>query len=235
LDLPRPILLLVGGLTTNLTNCFMKSLIVTTLLLFTVYAIPGTTHAQEASNKWMNLFDGETLDGWKASENSETFYVEDNMIVTYGDRSHLFYMGEDGEASFTDFELTVDIKTMEGANSGIYFHTTYQETGWPNKGYEAQINNTYPNDPRRTGSLYGVNDITDQIAEDNEWFTMNIKVKGDHITITVDGDEVVSYTEPDSVNREDRAGRVLSSGTVALQGHDPKSKVYFKNIKLREL
>jgi len=213
----------------------MKTLIITILLLFSVYAIPPLTLAQDVSDEWINLFDGETLNGWKASENPESFFVEDNMIVTYGDRSHLFYMGEDGEASFTDFEFSIDIKTMERANSGIYFHTTYQETGWPDKGYEAQINNTYPNDPRRTGSLYGVNDITDQIAEDNEWFTMNVKVDGDHITITVDGNEVVNYTEPENVVREERAGRRLSYGTVALQGHDPESKVYFKNIRIREL
>src|SRR6056297_590970 len=216
-------------------NCFMKTLIITILLLFSFYAIPPLTLAQVVSDEWINLFDGETLNGWKASENPESFFVEDNMIVTYGDRSHLFYIGEDGEASFTDFEFSIDIKTMEGANSGIYFHTTYQETGWPDKGYEAQINNTYPNDPRRTGSLYGVNDITDQIAEDNEWFTMNVKVDGDHITITVDGNEVVNYTEPENVVREERPGRRLSYGTVALQGHDPESKVYFKNIRIREL
>ena len=213
----------------------MKAHIITSLLLFTFFAIQGVLHAQDASDEWINLFDGESLDGWKASENPETFFVEDNMIVTFGDRSHLFYMGENGEASFRDFELSVDIKTMEGANSGIYFHTTYQETGWPDKGYEAQINNTYPNDPRRTGSLYGVNDITDQIAEDNEWFTLNVKVDGDLITITVDGNEVVSYTEPENVVREERPGRRLSSGTIALQGHDPDSKVYFKNIRIREL
>jgi len=220
---------------TNLTNCFMKAHIITSLLLFTFFAIQGVLHAQDASDEWINLFDGESLDGWKASENPKTFFVEDNMIVTFGDRSHLFYMGENGEASFRDFELSVDIKTMEGANSGIYFHTTYQETGWPDNGYEAQINNTYPNDPRRTGSLYGVNDITDQIAEDNEWFTMNVKVDGDLITITVDGNEVVSYTEPENVVREERPGRRLSSGTIALQGHDPDSKVYFKNIRIRKL
>lgn len=213
----------------------MKTLIFTTLIFFSLFTVYHEAGAQGTSGEWIELFDGESLDGWKASENSETFFVEDNMIVTHGDRSHLFYMGENGEASFTDFELSVDIKTMEDANSGVYFHTEYQETGWPNKGYEAQINNTYPNDPRRTGSLYGVNDISEQIAEDNEWFTMKVKVEGDQISITVNGDEVVNYTEPENVEREERSGRQLSSGTIALQGHDPGSKVYFKNIRIREL
>lgn len=210
----------------------MKTLITTALLFFSIFSVQDLFLSQDSSNEWINLFNGENLNGWKASENSETFYVEDNMIVTYGDRSHLFYMGENGQASFKDFELMVDIKTMEGANSGVYFHTQYQETGWPDLGYEAQINNTYPNDPRRTGSLYGVNDLNDQIKEDNEWFTMYISVKGDLITIKIDDEEVVSYTEPENISRE---GRVLSSGTIALQGHDPESKVYFKNIKIREI
>lgn len=213
----------------------MKRLIFTTLLFFSAFTIHHFAQAQDTSDEWAHLFDGESLDGWKASENSDSFFIEDNMIVTHGDRSHLFYMGENGDASFTDFELSVDIKTMEDANSGVYFHTEYQETGWPDKGYEAQINNTYPNDPRRTGSLYGVDDITGQIANDNEWFTMKVKVEGDQITITVDGDEVVNYTEPENVVREERSGRRLSYGTIALQGHDPGSKVYFKNIKIREL
>lgn len=213
----------------------MKTFIYSSLLIFLISALPEYLYSQDSDDGWIHLFDGETLNGWKASENPETFFVEDGMIVTHGDRSHLFYMGDDGDASFQNFELSADIKTMKGANSGIYFHTKYQETGWPDKGYEAQINNTYPNDPRKTGSLYGVNDITEQIAEDNEWFTMNVKVEGDQISITVDGDEVVSYTEPENVVREDRAGRILSSGTIALQGHDPESKVYFKNIKIRRL
>ena len=213
----------------------MKNLIYTSLFILLISALPNHLHAQNDSDGWKHLFDGETLEGWSASENPETFFVEDGTIVTHGDRSHLFYMGDSGDASFDDFEFSVDIKTMEGANSGIYFHTEYQETGWPDKGYEAQINNTYPNDHRRTGSLYGVNDITEQIAEDNEWFTMKIKVDGNQITITVDGDEVVSYTEPENAVREDRAGRLLSSGTIALQGHDPESKVHFKNIKIRQL
>lgn len=213
----------------------MKTLIITSLLLFSFFAIPVLAPAQDASDEWIHLFDGESLEGWKASENAETFSIEEGMIVAHGDRSHLFYMGDEDNATFDDFELSLEIKTTEGANSGIYFHTEYQETGWPDKGYEAQINNTYPNDHRRTGSLYGVEDITEQIAKDNEWFTMKVRVEGDQISITVDEDVVVNYTEPENTVREDRAGRLLSSGTIALQGHDPESKVYFKNIRIRSL
>jgi hypothetical protein len=42
---------------------------------------------------WINLFDGKSLDGWKASEHPATFSVADGSIVVYGDRAHLFYEG----------------------------------------------------------------------------------------------------------------------------------------------
>ena len=47
---------------------------------------------------------------------------------------------------------------------------------------------------------------------------------------------LVDYTEPDNVQRlPDMAERKLSSGTIALQGHDPKSIVYYRNIQVKPL
>ena len=80
---------------------------------------------------WESLFDDKTLNGWKASENKDTFSVRDGMIVAAGPRSHLFYVGPVQKANFKNFELKADCFTTPGSNSGIYFHTEYQETGWP--------------------------------------------------------------------------------------------------------
>lgn len=188
--------------------------------------------AQQSDGKWISLFDGKTLNNWKASENPETFSVEDGLIVAHGDRAHLFYEGPAQNHNFTNFEFKAEVKTTEGSNSGIYFHTEYQDEGWPAKGYEVQVNNTH-DDPRKTASLYAVEDVMNKSpVEDDEWFRMYIKVQDDVITIKVDGETMVEYTEPADVDRE---GRVLDSGTFALQGHDPGSKVYYKNIKVRPL
>jgi hypothetical protein len=184
---------------------------------------------------WVSLFDGRSLDGWRASENEETFSVQDGRIVADGPRSHLFYVGDVQNHDFDDFEFRVDVMTRPGANSGIYFHTEYQEEGWPSQGYEVQINNSYESDPRRTGGLYAVDDVKQSPVSDNEWFTMNVRVEGRDITVTVDGETLVDYTEPADVKRADMPGRVLSSGTLALQGHDPESTVYFKNLYVRPL
>jgi hypothetical protein len=184
---------------------------------------------------WIPLFDGVSLEGWRASENPGTFRVENGMIVVDGPRSHLFYTGPVANHNFRNFEFRADVMTRPGANSGMYFHTEYQDTGWPDKGYEAQINNTH-SDPRKTGSLYAVDDVMEAPARDNEWFTQHIIVEGRRIRILVDGRQLVDYVEPENVERPaSMAGRRLSSGTVALQGHDPESVIYFRNIMVRLL
>jgi hypothetical protein len=183
---------------------------------------------------WKSLFDGKTLDGWKASENKNTFSVRNGMIVASGPRSHLFYVGPVQDANFKNFELKADVMTEPGSNSGIYFHTEYQETGWPNKGYEVQINNTH-SDWRKTGSLYAVKDVNESPAKDKEWFTEHIIVQNKHVVVKVNGKTTVDWTEPEDFKLENQPGRKLSSGTFALQGHDPKSVVYFKNIMVKPL
>lgn len=194
-----------------------------------------TTTDEEAKKGWISLFDGKTLDGWKVGANAQSFKVEDGMIVVNGNVAHLFYDGAVGQHSFRNFEFKAEVMTMHGSNSGIYFHTIYQESSWPKKGYEVQVNNSHT-DWRRTAGLYAVQDIKENYAKDSIWFSMHIKVKDKKVMVWVDKKLVTDYTEPDDVKREKgMEGRLLSRGTIALQGHDPKSKVFYKNIKLKLL
>ncbi len=181
--------------------------------------------------KWVSLFDGKTLDGWKVGENASSFKVEDGSIVVNGPRGHLFYDGKVGEHNFKNFEFKAQVMTTQGSNSGIYMHTTYQEGGWPSKGYEIQVNNSHT-DWKRTGSLYDIQDVKEVYVQDNVWYTEQIIVQGKHIITKINDKVVVDYIEPDQVDRKDRK---LISGTFALQAHDPKSKVYFKNIMVKQL
>ena len=207
----------------------MRTLIVSMMAIASLASL----HAQ--SDGWISLFDGKTLDGWKASENPATFSVKDGMLVVDGPRAHLYYVGPVGNHNFTNFEWKADVMTTPGSNSGMYFHTEYQETGWPSKGYEVQVNNSHT-DWRRTGGLYAVVDVKEPPAKDNEWFTQHITVVGKQVTIKVNGKVTAEYTEPDTVERPaEMAGRKLGSGTIAIQGHDPKSKVFYKNIQLKVL
>ncbi len=184
---------------------------------------------------WIPLFDGKSLTNWKASENPATFSVADGAIVVAGPRAHLFYEGPVMNHQFKNFEMKARVMTTPGSNSGIFIHTAYQESGWPAKGYEVQVNNSHT-DWRKTGSLYAVDDVKEVFVKDNEWYTEYIKVEGKKITIKINDKTVVDYTEPEGVEKEkDRAQKHLSTGTFALQGHDPESKVYFKEVMVRPL
>ncbi len=180
-----------------------------------------------------SLFDGKTLDGWKINEAPESWSLKDGAIIAKGNRSHLFYVGD--EQPFVNFELKVDVMTMANSNGGIYFHTKYQPEGWPKYGFEAQVNNSYNSDPRKTGSLYAVKDVLEAPAKDGEWFTEHITVQGKHVVIKINDQVVVDYTEPEGAVAGKDFTRVVDSGTFALQAHDPGSTVHFKNLRVKRL
>ena len=193
------------------------------VLLFT---FPLLQNAQAQTDGWISLFDGKSLTGWKVSEHPATFTVADGAIVVFGERAHLFYDGPVQNHNFKNFEFKAQVMTTPGSNSGMFIHTAYQEEGWPSKGYEIQVNATHT-DWRKTSSIYGVQDIKEAPNKDNEWFTQQITVQGKKITVKVNGKTINEYTTGDD-------GK-LSSGTFALQGQDPKSKVYYKDVMVRPL
>lgn len=206
-----------------------------TLILLSLLLLGCNASKQSGDKGWVSLFNGQSLEGWKVGANANAFTVKEGAIVVNGNVAHLFYDGPVQQHSFTNFEFKADVMTMPGSNSGIYIHTTYQESAWPQQGYEVQVNNSHT-DWRRTGSLWGVMDIKEVYVKDREWFTERIRVEGKKITVFINDKLVVAYTEPENVVREKgMAGRVLSKGTFALQGHDPNSKVLFKNIMVKVL
>lgn len=180
-----------------------------------------------------DLFDGKSLAGWKVGENESSWKVVDGAIVAHGPRSHLFYVGNDPSKpqEFKNFRLFAEVRTKPKANSGIYFHTKYQDKGWPAQGHEAQVNNS-AGDPVRTGSLYNVVKNLEAPAKDDEWFTEEVIVQGNHIVIKVNGKTIVDHVEKTD---EIKDGRKLSSGTFALQAHDPESEVHYRAIRVMRL
>ncbi len=210
----------------------MRKLFAATIFI-TFFSFSPCNH--NSKDGWISLFDGKSLAGWKVGANAKTFSIEDGAIAVNGNVAHLFYDGEVQQHSFRNFEFRADVLTMPGSNSGIYFHTQYQESGWPEKGYEAQVNNSHT-DWRRTGSLYAIQDVKEVYVKDGEWFTEHIIIQGKNITVKINDKTVVEYTEPDNPQREEgMKGRLLSAGTFALQGHDPKSKVLYRNIRVKVL
>ena len=131
--------------------------------------------------------------------------------------------------------MIAEVKTMPGANSGIFIHTQYQEEGWPNVGYEIQVNQSH-SDWRKTGSVYSFQDVKEVYVEDGEWYTEHIIVEGDVVTVKINGETINIYDQSKDENRKGDLGtKKLDRGTIALQAHDPKSVIYFKSVKVKIL
>jgi hypothetical protein len=183
------------------------------------------------------LFNGKDFTGWKIS-NPASWSIENGAMKANGTPGHVYYDGEVGNHSFRNFELKVDVMTKPNSNGGIYVLTEYQEKGWPSKGFEIQVNNTYAKDRVKTGSLYHVQDVLDNApAKDDEWFTEHIIVKGNTITVRVNDKQTVSWTQPADWNggREGPGRSITGPGTIALQAHDANSTVYYRNIRIKLL
>src|SRR4051812_6464331 len=215
------------------------------LLAVTVAAAKASAAAPKSKGKmtkpdadgWYSLFNGKDFKGWKTSEdNPDTFKVVDGDIVAHGKVCHLYYAGPVNHANFKNFEWKCEVMTKPGSNSGMYFHTKYQTSGFPSTGIECQVDNSHK-DPRRTGSLYQLKDImNDSPAKDDEWFTQTVIVKGDQITVKVNDKVVNEFTWTKGLKRDGSfAHNLLDHGTFALQGHDPGSEVHYKNIKVKPL
>lgn len=186
----------------------------------------------------VSLFDGKSLAGWKPSKNSPegTYKVADGVLQVRGGQGHLYFVGADGKAEFKNFDFKAKVKTYKGANSGLYFHTAYQDAGWPAAGYECQVNATH-GDKKKTGGLYAVKDVMDVApAPDDVWFDYHIRVEGKRIQIWINDKQTVDFTQPeDWTPPKGMAGRKLGTGTFAIQAHDPGCKVDYKDLVVEKL
>ncbi|MBS1835639.1 MAG: DUF1080 domain-containing protein [Acidobacteria bacterium] len=215
----------------------MRSVFVSTLAAVVAAGSLFAADVNKPEKGFKALFNGKDLTGWtKSKENEDSFQVKDGAIVANGKRCHLYYTGTNGKTpNYKNFELKVDVMTKPVSNGGIYFHTAYLETGWPDKGFEVQVNNTH-GDWKKTGGLYNVQDNKEPFKDD-EWFTEHIIVKGDHVQVFVNGKKVSDWTQPaDWAGVKDNPGRKIGAGsTFALQAHDPKSVIYYRNIRVKAL
>jgi hypothetical protein len=210
-------------------------------LLALLLAAPAAACAlTDDSEGWIPIFDGKSLKGWKAGEHADTFKVVDGQIVAHGPRAHLYYAGQVNNADFKNFELSLDAMARPGADSWFLFHTEYQPTGYPNNGLGVRIASSQikvtPNlESEKTGSLYPYRNIYKQLVPDNQWFQLNILVRGKQVQVRVNNALVVDYIEPDPPFLPDSLAGVLGHGTFAIPVNVPAGTTCFKNIRVRPL
>lgn len=215
----------------------MKHIINYSLIFSLIFLI--SCEKEPVTFDWQTIFDGETLEGWrKSGENQESISVENGTIKCSGERSHLFYDKED----FKNFEFEAEVKTLDHSNSGIYIHTKYAKTGYPENGYEIQINNSHRGsskkhpERRKTGSIFSIRNVYYPTVKDHEWFKIRIKVVENLIEVFVNDVKVNEYVEPNNPWRWEGSEKwKLSKGTFAFQSHDPGSTTFYRNIRVRHL
>ena len=184
-----------------------------------------------------SLWNGKDFTDWQVNI-PDSFTIQDGAMVANVKTlpGHAFYTGPFRNHSFRNFELKVDVMTRPSANGGIFIMTEYLPKGWPAKGFEVQVNNSYVKDPVKTGSLYHVLDVKEALPKDDVWFTEHIIVNGNTITIKVNDVQTVTWTQPADWNgTSDFVGRRLAPGTIGLQAHDPNSTVFYRNIRIKPL
>ncbi|MFO1501327.1 MAG: DUF1080 domain-containing protein [Verrucomicrobiota bacterium] len=209
----------------------MKRTLIPVLALFAAASL--RLLAADSEDGFVSIFDGKSFDGWKtAKEHPTTWKIEHGAFVARGERCHLFYVGD--PKPFKNFELKVDVMTKPNSNGGIYFHTKYQENDWPKYGFECQVNVSH-SDWKKTGSLYDVVNVPSSPAKDNEWWTQHIIVNGRKVTVKINDQVLLEYTQPVGAQPGKDFTRVLDEGTFALQAHDPNSVVQYKNIRVKRL
>jgi hypothetical protein len=180
-------------------------------------AKPNTLSATERSEGWILLFDGETTFGWKA-ESKANWEVKDGAIrVSEGEPGLLRTTTQ-----FADYELKVDFRAPAKTNSGVFLRTApvLDKNGVTTQCYE--LNVAPPDNPFPTGSFVG-RQKAKAVKESEDWRTFHVVAEGAKITVTLDGDEVLAYTDPQPLGR----------GFIGLQLNT--GAVEFRNVKLKPL
>ena len=235
---------------------FPLSLIVASTLVLRVGAADdaNSNSLTEAEKKagWKLLFDGQTLDGWhnfKKEGVKPGWQVKDGTLACVDPHNAGDVVTTE---KFGAFELQLDFKMAEGANSGIIYHVTDEANAVWATGPEIQLeDNAKATDPQRCGWLYGLYKPADDpktgkpldaTKPAGEWNHLRVVISPDGSLHEMNGVKYVEYV----IGSEDFNKRVAASkfgrmpkfaksgsGYIALQGDH--GEVAFRNIKVRRL
>lgn len=236
-------------------NLFFSFLVVSALNLSdsVIYAQDNTLTAQEKASGWQLLFSGKDLSGWtspKGTSPDASWKVENGQLSLKeaGGKQHLDIISAE---EYSDFDLRVDFKLTEGANSGIkYFFTRYSEGGWLGMEYQLIDNDRHPDAKlgrdgnRQLSALYDMLAVETKVpVKVGEWNQARIVAKGSKVTHYVNGQEVLRYDRKSSAfekarqlskfNEAKPAFGSVNKGHILLQDHG--DIVYFKNVKIKAL
>ncbi len=218
---------------------------------------PNTLSPDEQKQGWRLLFDGTSMNGWRGayldSLPTRGWDVRDEMLIVQASGGGEAAFGGDIVTieEFENFDLCVDFKLTEGANSGIKYFVTEQLPKTPGsaKGLEYQIldDERHPDAKlgikgnRTLASLYDLIPATNKRpAPMGEWNQARILVKGKQVEHWLNGIKVLEYERG---GKKFLAHKAVSkfkdlpefgeakSGHILLQDHG--NQVFYRNVKIR--
>jgi hypothetical protein len=187
---------------------------------------------------WKPLFNGKNLDGWKQVGPGQ-FLIENGMLKTDGGMGLLYFEGQ----KFGNCTLRVVFKTSgEKDNSGLYIRLPEQPRDpWygVHNGYEVQIDGA-GDEWHSTGALYSLAKVSEKRQKKpGEWNVLEVQLKGQQTIVKVNGKVVNSFrgnqeVPPRKQWYEPVRGPRPDSGYIGLQNHDGRSRVYFKEVSVKQ-
>jgi hypothetical protein len=184
-------------------------------------ADPNALAAEEIAAGWIQLFDGQTLFGWKPASQAEWRVADGTITVDQGEPGLLVTTSE-----FSDFELRAEFRAPAATNSGIFLRTPPRPMNPQADCYELNIAAPAVS-PYPTGSFVGRQKAVAEVPAD-AWHRFEVRAQGGRFQVHLDGQLVLDYTDPRPLGRG-RIGLQLNQGGVAFR------RVHLRPLGLAEL
>ncbi len=187
-----------------------------------------------SGDDWVSIFNGNDKTGWTQKNGTATYRVENGVIIgkTAEGSPNSFLCSE---KTYSDFELTFEVKVDPGLNSGVQIRSATKDQGGRVYGPQVEIETS----PGESGYIYGEatgrgwlspnQDIKDAY-KNGQWNRFVIRAKGERIQTWINGRSIADLTDAES----------RKEGFIGLQVHGIKKgtgpfEVRWKDIRVREL
>ena len=194
----------------------MKNLLFLSSLIL-LSGVFSHVNANSGSKKWLSLFDGKTLNGWKVLNGTAEYKVENGEIVGISKTgSPNTFLAT--EKNYSDFILEYEMKMESGLNSGVQIRSNSIKDYKNGRvhGYQVECDDSERRwsggiyDEARRGWLYSLeyNQSAKSAFKNGEWNKYRVEAIGNSIRTWINGQPVANLIDD-----------LTAEGFIGLQVH----------------